>query len=119
MRGAASNDRPYRDHRSSQIRFGGPDQQTTSRAGAGCGDGPAHPGAVDEPLPKGYARWTGPLLAAALGDVHEQQVWRFLRTQKIDLTGRKSWCESSDPAFGAGAGAGLSQAAKWPGADRS
>jgi transposase len=54
---------------------------------------------LDEPPPKGYARWTGPLLAAALGDVHEQHVWRFLRTQKIDLTGRKSWCESSDPAF--------------------
>jgi hypothetical protein len=37
------------------------------------------------------------LIAAALGDVHEQQVWRFLRSQKIDLAGRKSWCESNDP----------------------
>jgi transposase len=54
---------------------------------------------LDEPPPKGYARWTGPLLAAALGDVHEQHVWRFLRAQKIDLAGRKSWCESSDPEF--------------------
>lgn len=54
---------------------------------------------LDEPPPKGYARWTGPLLAAALGDVHEQQVWRFLRAQKIDLAGRKSWCESTDPEF--------------------
>jgi transposase len=54
---------------------------------------------LDEPPPKGYARWTGPLVAAALGDVHEQQVWRFLRTQKIDLAGRKSWCESTDPEF--------------------
>ena len=26
-------------------------------------------------------------------------VWRFLRAQKIDLDGRKSWCESSDPEF--------------------
>src|SRR5438046_813165 len=51
--------------------------------------------------PKGYARWTGPLLAEALGDVHEQQVWRFLRAQKIDLSGRKSWCESNDPEFAA------------------
>src|SRR5947207_13030374 len=42
---------------------------------------------LDEPPPKGYARWTGPLLAEALGDVHEQQVWRFLRIQKIDLSG--------------------------------
>jgi transposase len=54
---------------------------------------------LDQPPPKGYARWTGPLIAAALGDVHKQQVWRFLRAQKIDLAGRKSWCESTDPEF--------------------
>jgi transposase len=54
---------------------------------------------LDQPPPKGYARWTGPLLAGALGDVHEQQAWRFLRAQKIDLAGRKSWCESRDPEF--------------------
>jgi|SRR5580658_3086715 transposase len=54
---------------------------------------------LDQPPPKGYARWTAPLLAKALGDVHEQQVWRFLRAQKIDLAGRKSWCESNDPEF--------------------
>ncbi|MBV8108931.1 MAG: IS630 family transposase [Hyphomicrobiales bacterium] len=56
---------------------------------------------LDRQPPKGYARWTGPLLAKALGDVHEQQVWRFLRAQKIDLAGRKSWCESTDPEFAA------------------
>ena len=54
---------------------------------------------LDQPPPKGYARWTGPLLAAALGDVDVQYVWRFLRAQKIDLAGRKSWCESNDPEF--------------------
>ncbi len=54
---------------------------------------------LDQPPPKGYARWSGPLLAQALGDVHEQQVWRLLRAQKIDLAGRKSWCESNDPEF--------------------
>src|SRR2546430_13586419 len=27
--------------------------------------------------------------------------WRFLRAQKIDLAGRKSWCESNDPEFAA------------------
>jgi len=54
---------------------------------------------LDQPPPKGYARWTGRLLAEALGDVHEQQVWRLLREKKIDLAGRKSWCESNDPAF--------------------
>jgi len=42
---------------------------------------------LDRPPPAGFARWTGPLIAAELGDVHEQQVWR------------KSWCESNDPEF--------------------
>jgi transposase len=51
--------------------------------------------------PKGYANWTGPLIAKALGDVHVQYVWRFLRAQKIDLSGRKSWCQSNDPEFAA------------------
>jgi transposase len=54
---------------------------------------------LDRPPPAGFARWTGGLIAAELGDVHEQQVWRFLRSQKIDLAGRKSWCESNDPEF--------------------
>src|SRR5580700_8584946 len=42
---------------------------------------------LDQPPSEGYARWTSPLIAA-LGDVHEQQVWRFLRAHKIDLSGR-------------------------------
>src|SRR5579864_4793825 len=56
---------------------------------------------LDGPPPKGYARWTAPLIATALGDVHEQYVWRFLRAQKIDLAGRKTWCVSDDPEFAA------------------
>ena len=56
---------------------------------------------LDRPPPAGLARWTGELIAAELGDVHEQQVWRVLREHKIDLDGRKSWCESDDPAFAA------------------
>jgi len=56
---------------------------------------------LDKPPPEGYARWSGPLLAEALGDVDVQYVWRFLRGQKIDLAGRKSWCESDDPEFAA------------------
>ena len=87
------------------------------------------------------------MLAAALGDVDVQYVWRFLRAQKIDLAGRKSWCESNDPEFvakaadvvglymappekaivicvdekdpGAGAVPGLSEAPERPGSDRS
>ena len=83
------------------------------RALAGLGN-KAHPGptptygtetgrrilaVLDREPPAGFARWTGPLIAAELGDVHEQYVWRFLRAQKIDLAGRKSWCESNDPEF--------------------
>jgi transposase len=49
--------------------------------------------------PAGFGRWTGPLIAAELGDVHEQHVWRFLRDQGIDLEGAKSWCESNDAEF--------------------
>lgn len=56
---------------------------------------------LEHPPPKGFARWTGALIAAELGNVHVQQVWRFLRAQKLDLSGRKSWCESSDPEFAA------------------
>src|SRR6266576_396946 len=54
---------------------------------------------LDQPPPDGFARWTGPLLAEALGDVDVQYVWRFLRSSKIDLVVRKSWCESNDPNF--------------------
>src|SRR5450631_385661 len=54
---------------------------------------------LDKPPPEGFARWTGPLLAEALGDVDVQYVWRFLRSHKIDLAARKSWCESNDPNF--------------------
>jgi hypothetical protein len=57
------------------------------------------PKAAEVRLTPAVARWTGPLIAAELGDVHEQYVWRFLRAQKIDLAGRKSWCESNDPEF--------------------
>src|SRR5258705_10023541 len=56
---------------------------------------------LDQPAPAGHARWTGPLIAEALGDVDVQHVWRFLRAQKIDLAARKSWCESNDPEFAA------------------
>ena len=56
---------------------------------------------LDRPPPAGHANWTAPLLSRALGDIHEQYIWRFLRAQKIDLSRRKSWCESNDPEFAA------------------
>ena len=56
---------------------------------------------LDRPPQEGYANWAAPLLAREAGDIHEQYIWRFLRAQKIDLSGRKSWCQSSDPEFAA------------------
>lgn len=56
---------------------------------------------LDTAPPAGCGRWTAPLIATALGDVHEQYIWRFLRAQNIDLAGRKSWCVSQDPEFAA------------------
>jgi transposase len=57
--------------------------------------------ALDRPPPAGFARWTAPLLARELGDISDQHIWRFLRAQRIDLAGRKSWCLSTDPEFAA------------------
>lgn len=54
---------------------------------------------LDEPPPAGHARWTGSLLARALGDVSDDEVWRILRRNKIKLRQSKSWCESPDPDF--------------------
>ena len=56
---------------------------------------------LEKPPPQGYGRWTGPLLATAFGDADVQYVWRFLREHNIDLSARKSWCESNDPQFAA------------------
>jgi transposase len=75
----------------------------TGERGAAPKYGPEHDARIlallDRPPPPGYANWSGPLLSKALGDIHVQYVWRFLRAQKIDLSGRKSWCESNDPDF--------------------
>jgi len=54
---------------------------------------------LDKPPPAGYSNWTARLLARQLVDIHEQYVWRFLRARKIDLSGRQSWCQSTDPDF--------------------
>ena len=56
---------------------------------------------LNETPPSGYARWSAPLLSEELADVSDQYIWRFLRAQKIDLVGRKSWCISRDPDFAA------------------
>jgi transposase len=75
----------------------------TGERGAEAKYGPDHDRRIlallDRPPPAGYANWTAPLMARELGDIHEQYIWRFLRARKIDLSGRKSWCQSNDPDF--------------------
>lgn len=77
----------------------------TGKRGAAPKYGPEHDRRIlamlDQPPPEGYANWTAPLLSRELQDIHEQYIWRFLRAQKIDLSGRKSWCRSTDPEFAA------------------
>lgn len=55
---------------------------------------------LDADPPEGYSQWNGRLLAVALGDVSDDQVWRILRKHKIQLQRRRSWCISTDPEFG-------------------
>jgi len=55
---------------------------------------------LDQAPPKGYSHWNGPRLAAALAGVSKAQVWRILRRHDICLERRRSWCISTDPAFG-------------------
>jgi transposase len=56
---------------------------------------------LDEPAPRGYSHWNGPLLAKALGDVDVQYVWKILKRHGIALQRRRSWCISTDPDFAA------------------
>src|SRR5208337_922389 len=54
---------------------------------------------LEGPPPAGYARWNGALLAAALQDISDDQIWRVLRKHGISLQRRRSWCVSPDPCF--------------------
>ena len=54
---------------------------------------------LDETPPTGYSTWTGGLVAQALGDVTDDQVWKVLRQHGIHLQRRRSWCISTDPQF--------------------
>jgi transposase len=56
---------------------------------------------LDDPPLDGHATWTGRLVAKALGDVSDDQVWRVLRNRNISLQRRRSWCVSKDPDFAA------------------
>ena len=52
-----------------------------------------------EAPPQGFARWNGRLVAAALGDVSDDAVWRVMRKHDLHLDRRQSWCVSTDPEF--------------------
>jgi transposase len=54
---------------------------------------------LDESPPKGFATWTGRLIAERLGDVSAHQVWRVLRHHGVHVARRRSWCISTDPEF--------------------
>jgi transposase len=54
---------------------------------------------LDHPVPPGFARWNGSLLAKALPDISADQIWRVLRKHGISLQRRRSWCVSTDPCF--------------------
>lgn len=54
---------------------------------------------LDEPPPEGYGKWSGPLVARALEDVSDDQVWRILRKYDICLERRRSWCIRTDPGI--------------------
>ncbi len=54
---------------------------------------------LDQPPPRGHAKWNGRLLAEALEGVSVHQVWRVLRKHSICLQRRRSWCVSTDPEF--------------------
>ena len=53
---------------------------------------------ANEP-PPGFARWNGRLVAAALGNVSDDAVWRVMRKHDLHLDRRQSWCVSTDPEF--------------------
>jgi transposase len=76
-----------------------------ARSGAGKRYGAATEerilGLLDRAPPEGYARWSGTLMAQALGEVSARQVWRVLARHRISVARRRSWCVSTDSQFAA------------------
>lgn len=54
---------------------------------------------LDQAPPRGFANWSGTLIAQRLKDVSADHVWRVLRRHGIHLQRRRSWCVSTDPEF--------------------
>ncbi len=54
---------------------------------------------LDQPPPEGYARWNGALLAAALKDISDDQIWRVLRSMEFRCERRHTMVRLDDPCF--------------------
>ena len=54
---------------------------------------------LEQPPPKGYARWNGTLLQTALKDISDDQIWRVLRKHGISLRKTPSWVRLDGPLF--------------------
>jgi Transposase and inactivated derivatives len=53
---------------------------------------------LEEEPPAGYSQWDGALLAVETG-YSKHAIWRLLRSQRICLARKRSWCVSTDPEF--------------------
>lgn len=53
---------------------------------------------LEESPPAGFSQWDGALLAAETG-YSKHAIWRLLRSQRISLARKRSWCVSTDPEF--------------------
>jgi len=53
---------------------------------------------LEEAPPAGFSQWDGTLLAAETG-YSKHAIWRLLRSQRISLARKRSWCVSTDPEF--------------------
>ncbi len=54
---------------------------------------------ANQPPGPGEESWTGKLLAEALGDVSEHQVWRVLRRRGVKLSRQRNWQVKTDQQF--------------------
>lgn len=55
---------------------------------------------LEQSPPPGHAQWDGVLLAEKTG-YSRHAIWRFLKSQRICLARKRSWCISTDPEFAA------------------
>lgn len=53
---------------------------------------------LEQTPPLGFSQWDGVLLARETG-YSKYAIWRFLHTQRICLSRKRTWCVSTDPEF--------------------